>query len=184
MEIAGLEKRETWITLSYLSHPPTVKNYPSSNPLFVLLVGVCFMATGVGQAPDRPHLEVAGDIRPKEPFVVRVVSDKQSVTFCERLNVSVRGASGLESAPRGVEIEKLDKQKKWLPYTANLPDMGVAYSTSTIKPHEPRAFRLQVESAGDYRFIFDYLDGDATPNCPKLGKHQKRVVSRAVIVRE
>ncbi len=92
---------------------------------------------------------------------------------------------GLESAPRPVEVEKRDETKgKWFRYTANLPDIGVAFEPVLLTAGESRSFRLQVESPGDYRLILRFLREHARAVCPAVGKRWRTVVSKEIHVRQ
>jgi hypothetical protein len=162
-----------------------VKNYRINKALALLLL--FFSSTGSlgSQRHPNPSVEVDGEVRSKETFVVRIVAGGEPITFCQRLNVTVRTPKGLESAPRVVEVEKFDPhKKKWFTYTANLPDIGLAFSPASLKPQESHESKVQVESPADYRLKLTYLEGDLKPNCPELGKRQKRAVSQVIHVRQ
>jgi len=160
-----------------------VKNCRINN-LLALLFCLLEAANGFSQGHKRPHVEIVGEVRAKEPFVVRIVSAEKRITFCQRLNVSIPTPGGLEDAPRPVDVEKLLTDKRWVAYTANLPDIGVAFSVVALESHEHRDFRLRVESPGDYRLTLRYREGDDAPTCPDPHKSQKKLVSQIIHIRQ
>jgi hypothetical protein len=160
-----------------------VKNYPSSKIVSLFLLCLLCMGVGLARGHRRPHVEIVGSVHLKEPFTVRIVAGDNPIAFCQRLNVSIPTPHGLEDAPRLVDVEKLDEDKnKWFRYTGSLPDVGVAFSPVTLLSLESRDSRIQIGSAGDYRFKLRYLEGNLRPSCPKLGKRQKEAVSQVIHV--
>jgi hypothetical protein len=159
-----------------------VKNYRINSLLLLLfLLGT---ASEFSQGNRHPRVEIPGEVRSKEPFVVQIVSGERPITFCQRINVSIPTPSGIEDAPRPVDVEKLDTNKRWVAYTANLPDIGVAFSAVSVGPHQHRNFLYRVESPGDYRFTLRYLEANEPTTCPNPGKSQKKVFSQTLHVRQ
>jgi len=153
------------------------------NKICMSLLG-CLAGLSQTSQAQHPHLEIVGEARAKQVFVIRIVGAEKPIAFCERLNVAIPTDSGLEDAPRPVQVEKWDEHRhKWFLDTSNLPDLAVAFSSVSILPGTHKDFLLRVESSGNYRFILRYVEGEQQQPCPELRGHKHKIESSIMLAK-